>query len=115
MTRSSASSTIAVLITTPGETPMPFLISMFSKVRSQKSECRSISSFFILTSDFLLLVFSKLLIKQIAKFFHCCFGIRAFGFDSQHDAFFGGEADHLHDGFAVGVSRVVAGLDHFDI
>ena len=32
MSKSSASSTIAVLITTPGETPMPFLISIVNAV-----------------------------------------------------------------------------------
>ena len=41
MTRSSASSTTAVLITTPGETPMPFLISIVGSRQSSVVSCWS--------------------------------------------------------------------------
>ena len=46
MTRSSASSTTAVLITTPGETPMPFLISIDCEVVSGQWSVVSRSIFY---------------------------------------------------------------------
>src|ERR1700722_9607022 len=77
---SSASSTMAVWITTPGETPMPFLISIRGKF---------------------LFFLAELVEKQFRQLLDGLGGVVAFGFDAQRSAFGGGQDDHLHYALSV--------------
>src|SRR5687768_17844539 len=77
-TRSSASSTMAVPITTPGETPMPFLISI------------AVRSFF-----------AEFALKELGELVNSRLGVLAGGFDAHLRPLGCGEDDHLHDALAV--------------
>src|SRR5688572_28684754 len=102
ITRSSASSTTAVLITTPGETPMPFLISIVnrgSEVGGRGSE--GASDLRPPTHDPRPSFFSELAREQLHQFLHRLLRVRPFRFDAQRRALGGGEDDHLHHALAV--------------
>src|SRR5688572_1991853 len=111
MSRSSASSTTAVLITTPGETPMPFLISM--RISGQWSVASGQKEIhWPLTTHS---VFAELLVEQLTELPNGFFGIFSGRFDLQWRALGGGEDDHLHHALAVGFARFLAALDHLDV
>src|SRR5206468_11974372 len=80
MSRSSASSTTAVLITTPGETPMPFFISMQSRI-VQKLVGRA----------HLPLFFAELAFNQFGELADRLVGVVALRVDPQRRPGLGGE------------------------
>src|SRR6185295_11480761 len=89
--RSSASSTTAVLMTTPGETAIPFLISI--------RDLRFLS------------LFAKLFVDQLCQLLDGCFGIFAVGDDLERRAFDGRQGHHLHHAFAIHLAAFFAKAD----
>src|ERR1041384_4497637 len=115
MSKSSASSTTAVLITTPGDTPIPFLISIKSKEeeeggRRKRKRPRRFPGFILYPSSFILssLFFAKLALKQLRQFLHGAFGVHALGFDADRRPLRRRKNDHLHHALAVGLRRLIA-------
>src|SRR5262245_19415569 len=114
MTTASASSTTAVLITTPGETPMPLRISINTAARGEGQGASKIYSP-LAPFTLPLSLLSKLTLKQLDQFLDSVFGVVTVGFDQELCALSRLQHDHLHDAFSVGLHRLFAGFDHLNI
>src|SRR5258708_3504267 len=101
ISKSSASSTTAVLITTPGETPMPFLISILvaSRERQVTVDRHGLSQ--LAAPNHLVLFFAELAREQLGQLIHRGLGVVALGLHPQHRAHRRLQRDHLHHALPV--------------